>query len=46
MTIVSVMGEDEVGFELRFDLLKPLLDCWPLAREVAFAKRSDLDLFA
>lgn len=38
VAIVPVMGEDEVGFEVCIDVLKPLLYCRPLAWEVAFAK--------
>ena len=46
MPVIAVMGEHDVRIKLRLDLLKPLLDCWPLARKVTFAKRSYLDLFA
>ena len=38
MSIISVMGEDNIGVEFRLNLFKPVFDRYPFARKIALAK--------
>jgi len=45
MPVIAIVSKDNIRLDIRPDLLKPILDRSPFAREIALAERPDLNLF-